>query len=432
MADPNEIDPNIDSAGSEQSGPHLPDDKVYRLARRPPDAKGSSRTGEAAKPEAKVGPAGRKPEARPSAEPPEVPAASAVTPKKSVRRPLMFALLPVALIAGGYFYVTGGAAMSTDNAYVQADMVGVSTDVAGIVTQVLAHDNQKVAKGDILFKLDPLQFQLALDRAEAQVGNTRNDLVALQSSYRNMQAQVEQAQKDVDFNLVNFQRQEQLIANNFTPKATFDTARNTLQGSQQKLASLQQQLTGLAANLNGDPDASIENHPKYKDAVAARDEAKRQLAHTVVRASFAGIVTNVPSLQPGQYLAAAATAFNIVSTDHVWVQASPKETELTYVKPGQKAVVEVDSYPGQQWTGTVDSISPASASSFSLLPAENTSGNWVKVVQRIPMRVSVANAPGKPQLRVGMSVELNVATGHERGFPSFLTGWFGSSGADRG
>ena len=344
----------------------------------------------------------------------------------------MFALLPVALIAAGYFYVTGGAVMSTDNAYVQADMVGLSTDVAGIVTQVLVHDNQKVAKGDILFKLDPLQFQLALDRAEAQVGNTRNDLVALQASYRNMQAQVGQAQKDVDFNMVNFQRQEQLIANNFTPKATYDAARNTLQGSQQKLASLQQQLAGLAANLNGDPDASIENHPRYKDAVAARDEAKRQLAHTVVSAPFAGIVTNVPSLQPGQYLAAAATAFNIVSTDRVWVQASPKETELTYVKPGQKATVEVDSYPGQQWTGTVDSISPASASSFSLLPAENTSGNWVKVVQRIPMRVSVTNAPGKPQLRVGMSVELSVATGHERGFPSFLTGWFGSSGADRG
>ena len=343
-----------------------------------------------------------------------------------MRRPLMFALLPVALVVGGYFYVTGGAVMSTDNAYVQADMVGLSTDVAGIVTQVMVHDNQKVAKGDVLFKLDPLQFQLALDRAEAQIGNTHNDLVALQSSYRNMQAQVEQAQKDVDFNMVNFQRQEQLLANNFTPKATFDAARNTLQGSQQKLASLQQQQTGIAANLNGDPDAPIENHPKYKDAVATRDEAARQLAHTVVRAPFAGIVTNVPSLQPGQYLAAAAVAFNIVSTDHVWVQASPKETELTYVRPGQKVTVDVDTYPGERWAGTVDSISPASASSFSLLPAENTSGNWVKVVQRIPMRVRVNNVPGKPPLRVGMSVEVNVDTGRARGFPGFITALFGS------
>jgi membrane fusion protein (multidrug efflux system) len=428
-----ETNPDTSGADVEEIEGREPEGKIRHLARRPPEAKGSSGAGEAAKPELKAWPDDRKPEARPSAEPSHAPAAaSSVTPKKSLRRPLMFALLPVALIVGGYFYVTGGAVMSTDNAYVQADMVGLSTDVAGIVTQVLVHDNQKVAKGDILFKLDPLQFQLALDRAEAQVGNTRNDLVALQASYRNMQAQVGQAQKDVDFNTVNFQRQEQLIANNFTPRATFDTARNTLQGSQQKLASLQQQQAGLAANLNGDPDAAIEDHPKYKDAVGARDEAARQLAHTVVRAPFAGIVTNVPSLQPGQYLAAAATAFNIVSTDHVWVQASPKETELTYVKPGQQATVEVDSYPGQNWTGTVDSISPASASSFSLLPAENTSGNWVKVVQRIPMRVSVANAPGKPQLRVGMSVELSVNTAHERGLPSFLTGWFGSSGDNHG
>jgi membrane fusion protein, multidrug efflux system len=433
MGNPNEINSGIRSADIEEIDGRGAESKIRQLARRPPEAKGSSGAGEPAKPELKARPDDRKPEASPSGEPHgRQVAASAPTPRKSLRRPLMFALLPVVLVVGGYFYVTGGAVMSTDNAYVQADMVGLSTDVAGIVTQVLVHDNQKVAKNDILFKLDPLQFQLALDRAEAQIGNTRNDLVALQASYRNMQTQVEQAKKDVDFNMVNFQRQEQLIANNFTPRATFDTARNTLQGSQQKLASLQQQLAGLAANLNGDPDAPIETHPRYKDAVAARDEAARQLAHTVVRAPFAGIVTNVPSLQPGQYLAAAATAFNIVSTDHVWVQASPKETELTYVQPGQKAMVEVDSYPGQQWTGTVDSISPASASSFSLLPAENTSGNWVKVVQRIPMRVSVANAPGKPQLRVGMSVELSVKTAHERGLPSFLTGWFGSSGDNHG
>src|SRR3984893_16644000 len=431
MADRSEINPKLHSADAELSGHRGSAEKIYRLTRGTLAARDAPGAGEAAKPESKARPDDRKPEARPSDEPPFAAAAPrAARPKKPLRRRLMFALLPLVLIVGGYFYVTGGAVMSTDNAYVQADMVGLSTDVSGIVTAVLVHDNQKVAKGDILFKLDDLRFRLALDRAEAQIGNTRNDLVALQASYRNMQTQVEQAEKDVDFNMVNFQRQEQLIANNFTPKATFDTARNTLQGSQQKLASLQQQLAGLAANLNGDPDASIENHPKYKDAVAARDEAQRQLAHTVVRAPFAGIVTNVPSLQPGQYLAAAATGFNIVSTDRVWVQASPKETELTYVKPGQKAVVEVDSYPGQEWTGTVDSISPASASSFSLLPAENTSGNWVKVVQRIPMRVSVTNAPGKPQLRVGMSDVLSVDTGHERGLPSFLPGWFGSSGAD--
>ena len=175
--------------------------KIRPLTRRPLEAKGPPGAGEAAKPELKARPDDHKPAARPPSEPPlAAPAASSVTPKKSLRRPLLFALLPVALVVGGYFYVTGGAVMSTDNAYVQADMVGLSTDVSGIVAQVLVHDNQKVAKGDILFKLDPLQFQLALDRADAQLGNTRNDLVALQASYRNMQAQIEQAQKDVDFN----------------------------------------------------------------------------------------------------------------------------------------------------------------------------------------------------------------------------------------
>lgn len=240
--------------------------------------------------------------------------------------------------------------MSTENAYVQADKVGLSTDVGGIVSEILVHDNQTVAKGAILFKLDPQQFQFALDRAEAQIGNTRNDLLALQASYRNMQAQVEQAKKDVEFNTVNFQRQQQLLASHFTPQATFDAARNTLEGAQQKLASLQAQLAGLAANLNGNPDAPIEDHPRYKDAIAARNEAARELAHAVVRAPFNGIVTNVPSLQPGQYLAAAATGFNIVSTDDVWIQSDPKETELTYVKPGQHAVIEVDTYPGVKWS----------------------------------------------------------------------------------
>jgi membrane fusion protein (multidrug efflux system) len=349
------------------------------------------------------------------------------TPKHSRTRLLMFALLPIVLIVGGYFYVTGGAVMSTDNAYVQADMVGVSTDVSGIVREVAVHDNQKVAKNQLLFKLDPLQFQLALDRADAQVGNTRNDLEALQANYRNMQTQVDQAQKDVDFNDVNFKRQEQLLTNNFTPKATFDASKNTLQNSQQKLASLDAQLAGIAANLNGHPDAPIDVHPRYKDAMAARSEAARQLDHTIVKAPFAGIVTNVPTLQPGQYLAAAAVAFNIISSDHVWVEATPKETELTYVKPGQAAEIEVDTYPGSRWAGTIDSISPASASSFSLLPAENTSGNWVKVVQRIAMRVRVENTPEKPPLRVGMSVELDVNTGHPRGFPHFIAKYFEKS-----
>ena len=339
-------------------------------------------------------------------------------------RQFLFALLPVALIVGGYFYVTGGAVMTTENAYVQADMVNVSNDISGIVKAIDVKENQKVAAGDVLFKLDDTPYRLALEKADATLGSARNDLLAAQANYRNMQAQIEQAQADIDYYQVTFKRQQQLAANNFTPQATFDDARRNLNVAQQKLASLRQQLAGLAASLNGNPEAAVESYPRYRELLAARDEAARQLDHTTVRAPIAGIATKVPSLQVGQYLAASTSALAVVATDHVWVQANPKETELTYVRPGQTATVEVDTYPGVQWTGTVESISPASASSFSLLPAENTSGNWVKVVQRIPLRVRIANTAGKPQLRSGMSVELSIDTGHPRGVPDAIARWF--------
>jgi len=354
--------------------------------------------------------------------------ASLARQRASSPRAYLFALLPIVLIVGAYLYVTGGSTMSTENAYVQADMVNVSTDVSGIVSAIDVKENQKVNVGDVLFKLDDKAFRLALDKTNAQLGATRNELLAAQANYRNMQAQLEQAQNDITYYDTNFKRQQQLAANSFASQAAFDDARRNLQVAQQKLASLNQQLAGLAASLNGNPDAAVESYPRYKEQLAARDEAARQLDHTTVRAPIDGIVTKVPSLQPGQYLAASTSALAVVATDHVWVQANPKETELTYVRPGQKAIVEVDSYPGVQWTGTVESISPASASSFSLLPAENSSGNWVKVVQRIPLRVRIENEPGKPQLRVGMSVELSVETGHPRGVPEPIARLFGRSG----
>lgn len=353
--------------------------------------------------------------------------ASLARQRASSPRAYLFALLPIVLIVGAYVYVTGGSTMSTENAYVQADMVNVSTDVSGIVSAIDVKENQKVHVGDVLFRLDDKAFRLALDKANAQLGATRNELLAAQANYRNMQAQLEQAQNDITYYDTNFKRQQQLAANSFASQAAYDDARRNLQVAQQKLASLNQQLAGLAASLNGNPDAPVESYPRYKEQLAARDEAARQLDHATVRAPIDGIVTKVPSLQPGQYLAASTSALAVVATDHVWVQANPKETELTYVRPGQKAVVEVDTYPGVEWTGTVDSISPASAASFSLLPAENSSGNWVKVVQRIPMRVRIENEPGKPQLRVGMSVQLYVETGHPRGVPDAISRWFRSS-----
>jgi membrane fusion protein (multidrug efflux system) len=180
------------------------------------------------------------------------------------------------------------------------------------------------------------------------------------------------------------------------------------------------------AKLGGNPDIPIPEHPQYLQAKAQVDEGQRQLDHTIVRAPFAGIVTNVSSIAPGKYLQASMTAFYLVATDRVWVDAQPKETELTYVRPGQPVTVTVDTYPNLEWRGTVESISPAAAQEFQLLPAQNTSGNWVKVVQRIPMRVRVdTKDKSRPPLRAGMSVEVDVDTGHTRGLPQFVTAMLG-------
>jgi membrane fusion protein (multidrug efflux system) len=348
------------------------------------------------------------------------------SPSRSWVRWALFLLLPLVLMIGAYEYVTGGQVMSTDNAYVEADKVGVSTDVSGIVKAVDVTENQRVETGQVLYRLDDLPFRLALQRAEAQIGMVRDALNALKANYRDMQAQIKQGQNDIDYFTTEFNRQQQLLTAHVASQQTFDAARRNLQNAQQKLASLNQQLAAIAANLNGDPDGPVEQNPRYLDTVAQRDEAARQLDHTVVKAPFAGIVTNVPSIAPGKYLQASTTAFYLVATDHAWVDSNPKETELTYVRPGQPVTVTVDTYPGEEWRGTVESISPAAAQEFSLLPAQNTSGNWVKVVQRIPMRVRVDTSDESlPPLRAGMSVVVDVDTGHTRGLPRFLTALFG-------
>jgi len=352
------------------------------------------------------------------------------SPRRRWLRWALFALLPLTLIVGGYWYVTGGRVMSTDNAYVEADKVGISTDVSGIVKEVDVRNNQQVKAGQVLFRLDDLPFQLAFERADAQVGVVGNDLNALKANYQDMLAQIKQAQNDIEYYDREFRRQQDLAAKNIASQQTFDTARRNQQNAQQKLASLNQQLAAIAANLNGDPNIPVEQHPRYRDAVAQRNEAARQLDHTVVKAPFAGIVTNVPSLAPGKYLQASMTAFYLVATDYVWVDSNPKETELTNVRAGQPVTVTVDTYPDLEWHGAVESISPAAAQEFSLLPAQNTSGNWVKVVQRIPMRVRLDTSDkSRPALRAGMSAVVDVDTGHQRGLPQFLTALFGRAQA---
>ena len=372
----------------------------------------------------------RKPEAespalKPAAVAEEAPRPVVVKrPKRGWKRPLMFALLPVALIAGGYFYVTGGQITSTDNAYVQADMEGVSTDVAGTIVEIDVHDNETVKKGQVLYRLRPDSFQIALDGAKAQLGTVHDQILTLQASYKLALAQIAQAEADLPFYQIQFKRQQDLLPSGAGTKMASDTAQHDLEAAQQRLNVAKAQAVATLAQLGGDPNQTIEQNPFYLQAKSGVDNAQRDFNDTIVRAPFDGVVTNVEAIQIGSYLQASQQAFSLISTSNVWVEASPKETELTYVRPGQPATVTVDTYPGVEWKGVVQSISPASGSSFSLLPAQNTTGNWVKVVQRIPMRVRIESVEGKPPLRVGMSVTVDVDTGHARGLPDFVTDLF--------
>ena len=207
-------------------------------------------------------------------------------------RKVLFALLPLVLIAGGYWYVTGGRVMSTDDAYVEADKVGVSTDVSGIVQDVDVGENQHVTAGQVLYRLDPRQFQIALDNAKANLAQTVLAIEAMKKDYARMLSDIDAQQAQVGLDRITDERDAALLKTNAVSKAVYDQAHFTLRADQGKLASLEQQAQVQLARLGGSVDLPVEQHPQYLQAKAQVDEAQRQLDHTVVRASFAGIASS--------------------------------------------------------------------------------------------------------------------------------------------
>lgn len=353
------------------------------------------------------------PEAAPAVEAAEAPAPS--KPRRRVLRTTLFGLGFAVVIVGALAgYLRGGRWAGTDDSYVKADIVNVATDVSGIVAEVTVHENQAVKRGDLLFRLDDEPYRIALDGAKAQLGVTANQLHSLQASYAQAQSQIALAQTDLDYAKKTLDRQTDLASKSIASQATFDQARRDFSAAQSRLQSAQQQAQMTFAQLNGAIKGPVEQIAQYKQAQAQVAKAERDLRHTHVFAPEDGIVTNVPSLQPGNYLNAAQVAFNLVSTEHVWVEAFMKETDLTYVKPGDKAQISVDTYGGRVFDASVDTIAPATGSQFSVLPAQNSSGNWVKVVQRIVVRLRVEQPANAPRLRAGMSVVTDIDTGHER------------------
>jgi membrane fusion protein, multidrug efflux system len=334
---------------------------------------------------------------------------------RALLRPLlMLGGILVVAVASGAYWLTGGRYVSIDDTYVRAAKETIATDVSGIVASVPVHEGQRVKKGEVLLRLDPRQFQIAVEGAKANLGGISSDLNAMKVDYQRMLRDVEVKQSQVQSDQAEFDRFANLVKGGGVTRSEYDNMRFKLAADQQGVQALKTTAEVQLAKLGGNPDVDIHTMADYRQAQAKLDEAQRQLDHSVIYAPFDGIVTQVDTVQPGMYLAASTAAFGIVSTENVWVEANPKETELTWVKVGDPVDVTVDTYPGRTWKAEVESIAPNSGSEFSVLPAQNTSGNWVKVVQRIPVRIRVERQPGEPELRAGMSVEAEIDTGHRR------------------
>lgn len=324
----------------------------------------------------------------------------------------------VVLIAGSYIYFTGGRYVETDNAYVKADNVTISAQVEGVISAVTVSENQHVEQGAELFRIDDRSYRVALDQASARLAAVASDIAGLKAQYREKLAEIELAQTNQDFAERELQRQARLAKNKLVSDVTLDKARHDLDIARQNLAVARQEKARLLTQLNGNPDIPLEQHPQYAEALAERAEAALNLERTKITAPFAGIASNVPDL--GKYVATGAPVMSVVADNAMWIEANFKETDLTHVQPGQPATITIDTYPDHAWQGTVQSISQATGAEFSILPPQNATGNWVKVVQRIPVRIAVQMNNDDPALRAGMSSIVEIDTGHQRQLPAVI------------
>src|ERR1700726_2973983 len=335
-------------------------------------------------------------------------------PQKSWRRPLLI-LGPVALVVGALgVYLATGRYVSEEDAYVQAVNVSISPQVAGQVTAIAARSNTPVKKDDLLFNIDPEPYRIALANAEAQLGIARDQGRTLVETYRSRLKQIDEAKATADYAQTNYERQQHLFDTGAAPRATLDAAIRDLQTAKANLASLERDAAAARAQLGDNPDLPVDQQPTVKQAQAAVDTAARNLRLTSVLAPFDSIPNNVESIGVGAFLNAGQSAFPLVSTNDLYVEANIRETDLTYVRPGDPARMTVDAYPDSTIDGKVATLAPASGSVFALLPPQNATGNWVKVVQRVPVRVSFGALPDGVVLRAGMSVKVSIDTGHQR------------------
>jgi membrane fusion protein (multidrug efflux system) len=335
-----------------------------------------------------------------------------------LRRVLLWGLPLAVAAAGVYAYGSGGRYVSTDNAYVKQDRIDVAAQVGGDVLAVRAAENARVAAGDPVLVLDDALARVAVQRAEAQLATARADVLALQASYREKQGHLAVARKSADYAVREYERQANLASQKLVPASQLDTAHRSADVATGMIGVLELQVQQTAAKLGGEPAGPVDRHPSVLAAAAELERARIDLARTVVHAPQAGIVSRLP--QVGDHVDAGRPAFAIVADRTLWVEANFKETDLEWVRPGQPVDVVVDTYPGHAWAGRVESIRQATGAEFSVLPPQNASGNWVKVVQRIPVRIAIARAADDPPLRNGMSADVEIDTGPHSRFDRWL------------
>ncbi len=318
------------------------------------------------------------------------------------------------VVIGALWWLLGGRYVSTDNAYVHQDLVTIGSDVAGRIAEVRVRENEHVTAGQVLFELDAAPYRIALANAEANVAKQRLQVEQLRAAYHDAEARLRAAQQEVDFRKREYERQSRLAEGGYAAKAHIDEVKHALENAEQQLQMANQGIESARAALGGNPDIATEDHPLVREAIAARDRAQLDLEHTVIHAPSDGVISQTDRLQVGQYVAVGDPVLSLVESDRSWVEANFKETELGGIRPGQKAEIKIEAYPSLPLQAQVESIGAGTGSEFSLLPAENATGNWVKVVQRVPVRLHILTATKMP-LRAGLSATVTVDTGRQRG-----------------
>ena len=350
--------------------------------------------------------------------------------KKHFKRRFFLILGPlVVAVASAYVYLTGGRYIDTDNAYLEADKVAISAEIAGPIVALMVAENDHVEQGTPLFKIDDRFYVIALEQAKARLQEASVEIRMQKGSYRQKENELELAQSNINFAHKEYLRQSTLDSNQAVAKAKLDDAEHNLQVSQFRFTIIKNEREQILAGLEGNPEISPDRLASYRLAKAVVEKAALDLERTTILAPFGGQVSKIP--QAGKHVEPGTPVMSLIADSRFWIEANLKETELTHVHPGQKVDIKVDTYPDHTFTGTVLSISPGTGSQFSIIPAQNATGNWVKVVQRIPVRISVDERKGQQVLRSGMSTQISIDTTYRRPVPFFAGKILGAIGITR-